>query len=112
MRSMLLALSFAAALSIDPTSFAGAPANAAATQKTATVTGTVAVCRDKSGNVSMVSLKTDNGSVLVPSSANDAFAPFEGKKVKACCAIQGQQLVPVSVSGLVQAAKIPASKYR
>ena len=113
MKRLLMALSIATALSFALT----APINLHAVDNTAStqttqVMGTVVVTKDKSGNTSLVSLKTDNGSLLVPTKAMDSFAPYEGKKVKACCVAQGKALIPLCVTGIVQPQRVPTGRIR
>lgn len=106
MKTSILALALACALSLELTSFA----QDSGAVKTSSINGTVMVTRDKAGKITLVALKTEKGNLLVPTKANESFAAYEGKKVKACCAVQGNAVVPLCVTGLIQAQKIPAGK--
>lgn len=115
MKSLILALSFATALSFAltcPASVQAAENAVAAANGIRTVVGTVSVSRDKSGKPTIVALKTENGSLLVPTKSIDSFLPHDGRKVKACCSVQGKSLIPICVTGIVQAQKIAAAPMR
>jgi hypothetical protein len=114
MKSAFLCLLSLLALSLLATS--PAALSAAETQQgpmnTVSLTGIVATYKDKSGNISAVTVKTDKGLLAVPTKNNDKFAPYEGKSVRFCCLVNGKTLVPLFVTGLEQKQRIPMGTVR
>jgi hypothetical protein len=82
--------------------------DAQAKATTTTVEGLIKVSKDRSGAVSMVAVQTPKGNLLVPTKDMGSFVGYEGKKVKVFCAIEGKNIVPRCVTGIVQAQKVPA----
>ena len=112
MKSILLALSFVATLSLSLTIPCQSAADAAVAPSTKTVPGTVVVSKDKNGKVALVVFKTDSGNLLVPTKSMAGFVPYDGKNVNVSCVVQGNVAVPLCVIGINQPHKISCGVIR
>ncbi len=113
MKRVATAVFLAAILSAAPTSMSSLCAAESSTSKSSMVLeGVVSAAKNKSGDIAMIVFKTATGNLLVPAKSFDSFAPYDGKKVRACCVVKGNSLLPVCVIGIVQAQKIPKGAVR
>jgi len=98
MKSFAAALAALAVLCAALGASAGSAASSNATAKTSIVVGTIKAIKDKSGDkVLAVAVKTEAGTVLVPSASIEQFAPYDGRTMRICCAVQDKTLIPLCV---------------
>lgn len=113
MKRIATAVFLAAILSAAPTGMSRLhAAEAQASKSSMVLEGLVSAVKNKSGDIGMIVFKTATGNLLVPAKSFASFAPFDGKKVKACCIAKGNSILPVYVLGPVQARNIPKGAVR